>query len=94
MQCERECTFFGFGFWNEHVGDLLAFLVVVLHGQSSFLISLTEEALTFFFGGAVVIFAFAFSVCLCPFLLTSGMDFEGNILATCKVINLLVPVSG
>ncbi len=61
-----------------------AFLAV-LPGVLSSSVSSTSIALAaLFFGGA---FTFAF---VCPFLLTSGMVFEGNISATYKVLSLLV----
>lgn len=60
------------------------FLMVILPGVSSSSVSSTSigRALAVFFKGPVVGFAFAFSVRVCPFLLTSGMVFEGNISAT------------
>ena len=60
------------------------FLLVMLLAPSSSSVSSAsiEHALAFFFGGAVVVFTFTFSVHVCPFLLTSGMVFEGNISAT------------
>src|SRR5258708_13231784 len=62
--------------------------LAVLPGVSSSSVSSTSIALAaLFFGGA---FTFAFSVRVCPFLLTSGMVFEGNISATYKVLSLLV----
>ena len=65
-----------------------AFLAVTLCGLSLSLVSSasTEQALALFFGGAVVVFAFTFSMHACPFLLTSGIVFEGNISAICKVL--------
>jgi hypothetical protein len=41
-----------------------------------------DRTRAFFFEGAIVDFAFAFSARLCRFLLTSGTVFEGNISAT------------
>ncbi len=62
--------------------------LAVLPGVSLSSVSSTSIALAaLFFGGA---FTFAFSMHVCPFLLTSGMVFEGNISATYKVLSLLV----
>ena len=70
-----------------------AFPMAPLHGWSSSSVSSIsiEWSLVLFFGGALIIFAFAFSMRACLFLLTSGMVFEGSILATYKALTLLAP---
>jgi hypothetical protein len=73
------------------VGEVLAlnnaFLVICGVSSSSVSSISTESTLGLFFEGAVVVvvFAFTFSTCVCPFLLISGIVLEGNISATCKV---------
>jgi len=75
--------------WNELIDSMLAlndaFLVVLLCGRSSSVSSISIEwSLALFLRGTLVIFAFAFAFSMraCRFLLTSGIVFEGNILAT------------
>lgn len=65
-----------------------ASFAVPLRGLSSSSVfsTSTERALALFFEGAVVVFAFAFSLRVCAFLLTSGTVFEGNISATYRVL--------
>ena len=56
-----------------------AFLMVTLHGLLSFSVSSIKELVLT--EGAVVIFAFAFSMHVWTFLLMSDIVFKGNILA-------------
>jgi len=68
-------TFWGFGIWKE-----LSKSVVTLKRLCSVLSS----------WGAIVVFAFAFSMCACT-LLSLGIVLEGNISAICKVKLVVFP---
>jgi len=85
-----EHTFFKFGISNELVDEMLPFHTATFCGLSSSSISLTltEQVLVFFFGGAVgFAVTLGFRVHVGPFpLLASGIVFEGSISAICEVV--------
>ena len=81
VQYKGKRTFCGCELIEEMLELNNAFLMVTSRGLLSSSVSMKELVLTGG-GGAVVIFAFAFSARVWTFLLTSGMVFEGNISAT------------